>query len=564
MQHPDDIICQKFLKDPTINPKTNNSIHRHSKVYNILVSLCKERGYQVDEILELTTLEGNKLCKNENHSSHCIIYDKNNVPDKYFYKDPEKISGKALVTCSWCRKSIADSKERKKEKLEKKFPTLSGNKICSHISHNKQCELYDKNNVPIKYFYQDPENISGKELSRCKWCRDYFTGLLQIKNNKSRELTNEIINKNDIKIKFCDNGMHTSSGSPYPREQVPLEFFKKDNEDINDDTFKSCFYCRQYQTVQRKEIRKKAKEKLIPDNMFLCGTCFKLNPINEQIENFDGTKSKSCADCKTSAINYKKKIKKLYRLLQLNTVINNEACCLLCGIIILKGPNDGLPLTMLETKCVNNVRMVKYEEITYNSKDFLVKFSDQIEVRVLEFDHLSENEQRKKGLLLDNEIYTPKKSNVCNAGNESAMKLESKKCQLICKKCHVKETIRREEEKEEKIITSFVEREIRITQKQIIKDRKALGCEICKYVNIDLPRFFDFDHLDPTTKLENIAAMVHLNYSTNLIEQEMNKCRVLFKNCHHIHTITEVSNKIIRKRKLIDKNLRNEEWNIKY
>lgn len=552
------------MNDPTINPKTGNSINRHAKIFNTLVDLCRERNYQVDEILELITLDGNKLCKSSNHQSHCTLYDKNNVPEKYFYKDPENITGKALVTCSWCRKSIADYKQRKTEKLAKKFPTSEENKICSYISHNKHCELYDKNNVPVKFFYVDPENISGKEFNRCKWCRDYFTGLLQIKDNKSRELTNEIINKNGVKIKFCNNSAHTSSGSPYPREQVPLEFFKKDNEDINNDTFKTCKHCREHLSLKDRENHKKAKEQPLPDNMFLCGGCFKLKPINEQIENFDGTKSKSCVDCKTSSINYKKKLKKLYRLLQLNTVINNEACCLLCGIIILKGPDNGLPLTILKTKCVNNVRMVKYEEFTYNSKDFLVKFSDQIEVRVLEFDHLSENEQRKRGLLLDSEIYTPKKSNVCNAGNESAMKLESKKCQLICKKCHVKETIRREEEKEEKIKTSFVERDIRINQKQMIKERKALGCEICKYVNIEMPRFFDFDHLDPTTKLENVAAMVHLNYATSLIEQEMNKCRVLCKNCHHIHTITQVSNKIVRKGKLIDKNRRNAEWNINY
>jgi len=75
---------------------------------------------------------------------------------------------------------------------------------------------------------------------------------------------------------------------------------------------------------------------------------------------------------------------------------------------------------------------------------------------------------------------------------------------------------------------------------------KLKGCEICKYKNSDLPRFFDFDHLDPTTKIRNISKIVHESkYTFDELITEISKCRIICRHCHIIHTKTQIDNGII-------------------
>lgn len=43
-------------------------------------------------------------------------------------------------------------------------------------------------------------------------------------------------------------------------------------------------------------------------------------------------------------------------------------------------------------------------------KDIIKLFHDELEINIIELDHLPEKDQRERGLLLPNEIYVPKKS----------------------------------------------------------------------------------------------------------------------------------------------------------
>lgn len=82
-------------------------------------------------------------------------------------------------------------------------------------------------------------------------------------------------------------------------------------------------------------------------------------------------------------------------------------------------------------------------------------------------------------------------------------------------------------------------------QQQRIKDRKArIRDDVRKYKEStpckDCGIFFkyyitDFDHIDPKTKLDNVANLVH-NGSIKKVWEEIAKCDLLCANCHRERT----------------------------
>ena len=74
------------------------------------------------------------------------------------------------------------------------------------------------------------------------------------------------------------------------------------------------------------------------------------------------------------------------------------------------------------------------------------------------------------------------------------------------------------------------------TQKRnvaIIQEEKLKrGCACCGYVGHAAA--LDFDHLDPKTKIRDIAQMHTVNIQK--LKLEMDKCQVLCANCHRIKT----------------------------
>ncbi len=71
-------------------------------------------------------------------------------------------------------------------------------------------------------------------------------------------------------------------------------------------------------------------------------------------------------------------------------------------------------------------------------------------------------------------------------------------------------------------------------------EKLKLGkCELCHYTNDDCIFLFDYDHIDPKTKIAAISEMIRLGYSWSEIKAEIQKCRLLCCNCHRIHTSTQ-------------------------
>ena len=61
------------------------------------------------------------------------------------------------------------------------------------------------------------------------------------------------------------------------------------------------------------------------------------------------------------------------------------------------------------------------------------------------------------------------------------------------------------------------------------------GCSLCGY-NAN-PAALQFDHLDPSLKVQDVSNMITLKLKR--LMDEVRKCRVLCANCHMIHTFGE-------------------------
>lgn len=70
------------------------------------------------------------------------------------------------------------------------------------------------------------------------------------------------------------------------------------------------------------------------------------------------------------------------------------------------------------------------------------------------------------------------------------------------------------------------------------KKRQIGKCAMCERTCLTqdpvILSSFDFDHLDPSTKIKDISSMV--SFVRAKVDRELDKCRLLCANCHKIHT----------------------------
>jgi len=412
-------------------------------------------------------------------------------------------------------------------------------KTCTFPEHHKTNSLYPKNKVPISEFMKTYNNGSVKIFMRCSSCRYYKSMPKDIGyNHKLKYLDiKEHVNNNPhlyIYTKVCVCSSHLKY-SIHPKLTVPIHLFRENVHDINSKLYNNCLDCRENRMLLDKIVKKK-KVMIVIDNMFWCKCCSR-HKINDERYICNDIIYNTCMECIRQRKKAYKKKKLTYNNIKHETILNNGSSCEKCQCIFIKNLNNEFHLIKIKVFIRDGVKKLMYNNIEYDAFEFIKKYKNELEIEILEFDHLTEQEQRERGKLTENDVYVPKKGNVSQLGSERLIRYEVVKCQLVCHECHVYDTISRE--KIDKRKKSGV-RKLKYDYVVSIKNR---GCTLCGYINTDLPRFFDMDHINPQDKYKGIAILTEdINCDFLTFKNECYKCRVLCRYCHIIHTRNQIYN----------------------
>jgi hypothetical protein len=341
----------------------------------------------------------------------------------------------------------------------------------------------------------------------------------------------------NIEINTCSDPEHKYRGSIYDVDKVPTNLFRRVKDNPKSDLLKYCLDCRNSSREKTNKMRKIKKDKEVPYGHFMCSCCLYIKQKCFIGKNVDGSDSKHCDSCKL------KKRRKYLKLMQDQIEVKKEmmfkikASCEKCKKIYLK-PKRGETCAI---EIIPKKDIVIYNNIKYKLDFFLQLIKSRLEFKIIELDHLSEKEQRKRGYLLPNEQFVKKKGCIGDMMmSRKAILLEAKKCQIVCGKCHLEETIRREKNK------NIIYGALRGKKQEYANNiKKKTGCSSCKKLYPTLLRFLEFDHIVPLNKKDSISNIVQRKYySMNDLIEECKKCRILCRHCHKIHSAFQRSKQI--------------------
>ncbi len=298
----------------------------------------------------------------------------------------------------------------------------------------------------------------------------------------------------------CNKVNHRKSKSLHPFDAVPKEMFLKPNGNY----YKMCLDCRKWWEKNRNNNHEKKKRELEVDSgKSYCSQCHS--------EKEDEVDLKLCVKCRQRSRIYGRLLKKAYNDLLIARVEKLGVCCEICRKIFLKNAS-GKGFIIVES--LDGVSM------------------DQIDICNIEFDHLTHDEQMEKY----GQYYGAKIRGVAQMKSAVSMKNESKKCQLTCLMCHVKETKRRYIGHPRTEIASRIKYEFSNNVK--LKIGKCQDCNTP--IDKSVLAYYEFDHTNPATKTANISEMcMNSTYSLEDLKWEIPLCRVLCRYCHRVKTRTE-------------------------
>ena len=396
--------------------------------------------------------------------------------------------------------------------------------------HKRSGSRYSREKVPIENF----NKANGKGLySTCIDCR-------KERNRKKNELIEIHEKQEDPNFGVCCSECHSDEISKFPREKVPISMFSlgaKKGKSLE------CSDCREHHNELQKEARQKRKDVAKENDQFFCTHCNNIFDLNHRANNLDGRPSSVCIECKEKMTGYNKKnyaiFRNILRTIKLEKIYESECSCQKCKSIFLEpeiGTNYQVELPTYEK---DGKRYVDYKGETYLTTDFLKKFEDILELRTIDLDHLNEKEQRERGIIGPNDPYIKKRGKVSAMVDEESAREEAKITQNLCCKCHVIVTISRE--KGEGTYTHLY-----LEKENYVNSLRSKGCEICKFFDETILRYFEFDHKNPEEKLAIISDMIRKKeYSVEQLIEECKKCRVLCRACHRIHTSQQKKDGVI-------------------
>lgn len=294
------------------------------------------------------------------------------------------------------------------------------------------------------------------------------------------------------------------------------EMFQKERKCGIIDECKWCFACRTKKAARRKK-RKKDQLAQMDDTMAICSQCEKIVQKDRMMVRHDGKLATTCIACEKSvsksALEAWGRTKDELREQKHRHIRNNGASCKRCNCFFVTVGEQVQKIEIVEGRLV-------YNGVAYDVPTFLAEHIDELELVILDFDHLPEHTKTKRvsgmprGLL----------------GKESDI------CQLVCCKCHVVITRERQVAARGTTPRPYVPPSV-IDRVKMVNDRKIAlgGCCICHELNMDYIEWIHFDHINPSTKISNISAMILRNTVPELLS-ETEECRPLCMFCHRLHT----------------------------
>jgi len=493
-------------------------------------------------------------------------YPKNHVPKELFMKDTTKPNSKMYKRCFHCRdyKTQTDAKRKKKREEEMKISEEEGFKMCQGKHIPAVNSPYPKGKVPEYLFRKNPEDPESKLYKTCIDCRKFEKNYKNKVNNKIKETGKEhkkILKDGETEYGYCFSVIHSPHISEHPRDRIPLDEIRKIPGNPNSELYEQCLSCRNKYSSQSNSFRNKIRKDALDRGVSLCQSCNK--ELNE--ENFsyntDGSVSTKCINCKEYSIEKRRNLSEIRRDIIIEFIEKNECSCYKCKRIFLKPIGNNLKIQSFETFLGNdNKRRVIENAEEYLVKDFIESKRNLLETDIIDLDHLTEAEQIERGIIDDDESFIPKVKPVSLLSSEHSMRTEALKTQPLCVRCHMEETIRRQ--KEYPVKRKQGKTGGRKIKSEYVNSLKLKGCESCGYQNEKLLKFFDMDHLNIENKIANISVMIHYsNYSLEDVIEECEKCRVLCRECHRIHTRIQRELGIIKFGKITYKNQGNDSNN---
>ncbi len=302
------------------------------------------------------------------------------------------------------------------------------------------------------------------------------------------------VNRERPPFRKCSCDTHQYNGSVYQKEFVPLDKFINP---YNNSYYKICLECRQY--INQNRNNRKHKKDVVVSDLYKCNGC-----RNLRTKDF-------CDTCSLKSLEVAKTKIEIHRLVIWERIVEVGCCCELCKRIFIKKP-DGAEGFLIG----NNINTITQFDIEY---------------RNLEWDHLTEKEQLQHFGC----FYGLKTKGVSEIYAYESKKAESRKCMLVCLYCHVLKTIERRDERVRPLASREQEKLVYINNKKL----EVGVCQICG-IGVDVTNlsYFEMDHVDPTTKLHAISDILGTSamFTMDCLINELNKCRLVCKYCHRIHT----------------------------
>lgn len=484
-------------------------------------------------------------CSYKSHNIKTVNspFPKEEIPEKWMRADPNDEKSNICKMCYHCRLYSRNLRKKASEEAEKSNKE-SNLGYCSSCHHTNISD-FPRDKVPINQLRKDPEDSESEIFKTCIQCRNYDKKKQKSIRDKHKELAKtqqDFIKEGSAEFGYCSSKHHTD----YPRDKVPIKKLRKVPDNPKNELSDTCIDCKLKASKKTKKIRLKAKQNAEEKGKKICNTC--LNEVNGE--------NKQCKKCKEYSIYYKEKLKEERKEIIFDIIKETQVGCYKCKCLFFS-PDEG---TTILKQIPTYLKEDNNRYFILNDKEYCVKkdfelFKKYLITPVIEFDHLSEKEQRERGLLNPDEKYIPKVAPVGNLISKSNKKLESLKCQHLCCKCHIEETIRRElenqktnnkSEKQENTNKNFILKEINTTRELIKKKKeyvnkiKESGCSNCGYTDKNLLRFFEFDHIFPEEKISAVSTMIYKynnKFTFDDVVSECEKCRVLCRFCHIVNTL---------------------------